>query len=64
MRYWYVVHLSEKNLSLVARTFLEFLLSHTEEEIQQASWLLRKGENGLIKVSGLGVMRNSVVPTN
>lgn len=31
MRYWYVVHLSEKQLSLAARTFLEFLLSNARE---------------------------------
>jgi len=34
-RYWYVVHFSEKKLSLVARTFLEFLLNHASEVIQQ-----------------------------
>lgn len=34
-RYWYVAHLSEKKLSLVARTFLEFLSNHAPEVIQQ-----------------------------
>jgi len=31
MRYWYIVHLSEKHLSLAARTFLEFLLSNARD---------------------------------
>ncbi|HAI69122.1 MAG TPA: LysR family transcriptional regulator [Gammaproteobacteria bacterium] len=34
-RYWYVAHLSDKKLSLVARTFLDFLLNHASEVIQQ-----------------------------
>lgn len=48
-RYWYVVHLSEKKLSLVARTFLDFLLIHTNEAIQQASQFLREGGERLNK---------------
>jgi DNA-binding transcriptional LysR family regulator len=34
-RQWYVAHLSDKKLSLVARTFLEFLLANASEVIQQ-----------------------------
>jgi DNA-binding transcriptional LysR family regulator len=34
-RYWYVVHLSEKQLSLAARTFLEFLLSNARKIFQE-----------------------------
>lgn len=33
-RNWYVVHLNEKKLSLVARTFLEFLLTETSQVLQ------------------------------
>ena len=35
IRYWYVAHLSEKKLSLVARTFLDFMLSSAKEIIQK-----------------------------
>ncbi len=34
MRHWYVAHLSEKKLSLLARTFLDFLLTNTHATIQ------------------------------
>lgn len=37
VRYWYVVHLSEKKMSLVAKTFLDFLLLHSRDIMQQAS---------------------------
>lgn len=36
-RSWYVAHLTEKKLSLVARTFLEFLLNHAQEVIPKIS---------------------------
>lgn len=39
-RHWYAVHLTEKKLSLVARTFLDFLVSQTEEIMQQATQFL------------------------
>lgn len=42
-RHWYLVHLSEKELSLVARTFLDFLLVHTQDIIPEVSLLLREG---------------------
>ena len=35
-RHWYVAHLTEKKLSLVARTFLEFLLNNASEVISQS----------------------------
>ncbi len=35
LRHWYVVNLKEKKMSLVAQTFLEFLLSRTEETLQK-----------------------------
>ncbi|OQW94842.1 MAG: LysR family transcriptional regulator [Beggiatoa sp. IS2] len=41
MRQWYVAHLSEKSLSLVARTFLEFLATHTHTVLQQLSQALQ-----------------------
>jgi len=41
-RHWYLVHLSDKELSLVARTFLDFLLIHTQELIPQANKVLKK----------------------
>jgi DNA-binding transcriptional LysR family regulator len=34
-RYWYVAHLVDKQLSLVARTFLDFLLAKANEIMQQ-----------------------------
>jgi LysR family transcriptional regulator, low CO2-responsive transcriptional regulator len=52
MRHWYVVHLSEKKLSLVARTFLEFLLSHTSEVIPQAAQKLKEAGEKLLVDSG------------
>ncbi|ALG68152.1 LysR family transcriptional regulator [Beggiatoa leptomitoformis] len=36
MRYWYIVHLSEKKLSLVARTFLDFLITRTRDVLTEA----------------------------
>ncbi len=33
-RHWYVAHLNDKKLSLVTRTFLEFLLKNTREVMQ------------------------------
>jgi DNA-binding transcriptional LysR family regulator len=33
-RRWYVVHLKGKRLSLVARTFLDFILAHSEEALR------------------------------
>ncbi len=41
MRYWYVVHFAEKRLTLVARTFLEFLLNHTHTVFQSQNFILR-----------------------
>jgi DNA-binding transcriptional LysR family regulator len=35
MRHWYAVHLTEKKLSLVARTFLDFLTTETKEIVQK-----------------------------
>lgn len=35
MRHWYAVHLTEKKLSLVARTFLEFLITETKEIVRK-----------------------------
>ncbi|MEK7991533.1 MAG: LysR substrate-binding domain-containing protein [Thiotrichaceae bacterium] len=35
MRHWYAVHLTEKKLSLVARTFLDFLATETKEIVQK-----------------------------
>jgi len=34
-RNWYVTHLTEKELSLVARTFLEFLLTNAQKVVEQ-----------------------------
>ncbi|MDM8561641.1 LysR substrate-binding domain-containing protein [Candidatus Parabeggiatoa sp. HSG14] len=34
-RHWYVAYLSDKKLSLVARTFLEFLLSSAQDVVQE-----------------------------
>ncbi len=34
-RTWYVTHLTEKELSLVARTFLEFLLTNAQKVVEQ-----------------------------
>lgn len=42
MRYWYVVHLSEKKLSLVARTFLSFLLNQTNDVLDEARRLMTR----------------------
>lgn len=39
-RHWYIVHLTDKKLTLVAKTFLDFLLTHTNEVIQQTSQFL------------------------
>jgi len=41
MRYWYVVHFTEKKLTLVARTFLEFLLNHTHTVFQSQNFIWR-----------------------
>jgi len=41
IRHWYVVHLTEKKLSLVARTFLHFLLTQTQSVMQQNSQFLQ-----------------------
>lgn len=51
MRYWYVAHLSEKQLSLVGRTFLEFLLTSAPEVIQQVHQLLNNGGQRLVSSS-------------
>mgnify|MGYP003572291377 CR=1 FL=1 len=45
MRQWYVAHLSDKKLSLVARTFLEFLLANAPEVIQQIEWFAPTGKS-------------------
>lgn len=42
IRYWYVAHLSEKKLSLVARTFLDFMLSSAKEIIQKIHQTLQE----------------------
>lgn len=42
IRHWYVVHLAEKKMSLVARTFLEFLLTQTQQVIQKNTQLLHQ----------------------
>lgn len=36
-RYWYVAHLTEKKLSLVARTFLDFLLTNAQDVIPKTN---------------------------
>ncbi len=41
IRHWYIVHLTEKKLSLVARTFLNFLLTQTQQVMNQNSQFLR-----------------------
>ncbi|MDY6994515.1 MAG: LysR family transcriptional regulator [Pseudomonadota bacterium] len=46
-RHWYLVHLSEKELSLVARTFLDFLLVHTQALIPKINQLLKKAGTDL-----------------
>lgn len=43
-RHWYVAHLTEKKLSLVARTFLEFLLNNASEVISQSIPIADQGE--------------------
>ena len=43
-RHWYVAHLTEKKLSLVARTFLEFLLNNASEVISQSNPITNLGE--------------------
>jgi DNA-binding transcriptional LysR family regulator len=45
VRYWHAVHLSEKKMSLVARTFLDFLLTHSRDTMQQVSRMLRDNSN-------------------
>jgi DNA-binding transcriptional LysR family regulator len=50
-RDWYVAHLTEKKLSLVARTFLEFLLTNSQEVIQEVYQLLNDGGQRLSDVS-------------
>lgn len=45
VRHWYAVHLSEKKMSLVATTFLEFLLTHSRDIMQQASRVLGTNQN-------------------
>ena len=42
IRYWYIAHLSEKKLSLVARTFLDFMLSSAKEIIQKIHQTLQE----------------------
>ena len=42
IRYWYIAHLSEKKLSLVARTFLDFMLSSAKEIIQRIHQTLQE----------------------
>ncbi|KHD09266.1 LysR family transcriptional regulator [Candidatus Thiomargarita nelsonii] len=50
-RYWYVAHLTEKKLSLVARTFLDFLLTNSQNVIQDVYQLLNDGGQGLSELS-------------
>jgi DNA-binding transcriptional LysR family regulator len=41
-RHWYIAYLSDKKLSLVARTFLEFLLSSAQDVVQEfINWKMR-----------------------
>jgi len=47
-RYWYVVHLGEKKLTLVTKTFLEFLLTRANEVIYQASQYLTEAGQQLV----------------
>ena len=42
IRYWYIAHLREKKLSLVARTFLDFMLSSAKEIIQRIHQTLQE----------------------
>lgn len=42
-RHWYVAHLSEKKMSLLASTFLEFLLNNAHKVIPQAYQSLNEG---------------------
>lgn len=42
MRHWYAVHLSEKKLSISARTFLDFLVNDTRNIVQDMVQLFRK----------------------
>ncbi len=35
---WYVTHLTEKELSLVAKTFLEFLLTNSQKVVEQSTF--------------------------
>ncbi len=41
-RHWYIAHLKEKKLNLVAKTFLEFLLTHANQVMQTVSKLSGK----------------------
>lgn len=49
--YWYVAHMAEKKLSLVARTFLEFLLNNGQDVMQQVHQLLNDGGQRLSNIS-------------
>jgi DNA-binding transcriptional LysR family regulator len=42
IRYWYIAYLREKKLSLVARTFLDFMLSSAKEIIQRIHQTLQE----------------------
>jgi DNA-binding transcriptional LysR family regulator len=46
-RHWYIAHLVDKQLSLVARTFLEFVISQADEMTQLICKRLREGGQSL-----------------
>jgi len=46
-RHWHAVHLSEKKLSLVAQTFLDFLTDETADIMRQANQFLDEGGHKL-----------------